>query len=86
MYCFAIARIFFSFVYSQTPQDSEAGAVFPTKKSKMDNQDNQAMSHKGEQRRKFSMEFKKNVIKYAEENSLNSASKKFNFDRKRVRE
>ena len=60
--------------------------MFPTKKSKMDNQDNQAMSHKGEQRRKFSMEFKKNVIKYAKENSLNSASKKFNIDRKRVRE
>ena len=79
MFCFVIARIIFSFVYSQTP----------TKKSKMDNQDEtstQAMSHKGEQRRKFSMEFKKNVIKYAKENSLNSASKKFNIDRKRVRE
>ena len=34
--------------------------MLPTKKSKMDNQDEtstQAMSHKGEQRRKFSMEF-----------------------------
>ena len=56
--------------------------MFPTKKSKMDNQDNQAMSHKGEQRRKFSMEFKKNVIKYAKENSPNSASEKLNIDRK----
>ena len=60
--------------------------LWSTKKSKMDNQDNQAMSHKGEQRRKFSMEFKKNVIKYAKENSLNRASKKVNIDHKRVRE
>ena len=32
------------------------------------------------------MEFKKNVIKYAKENSLNSVSKKFNIDCKRVHE
>lgn len=57
--------------------------------TKMDNQDEkltQAMSHKGEQMRKYSMEFKKSVIKYAKENSYTSAAKKFNIDRKRVRE
>ena len=32
------------------------------------------------------MEFKKNVVKHAKENSNNSAAKKFKVDRKRVRE
>lgn len=32
------------------------------------------------------MEFKKDVLKYAKENSNNSASKKFKVDRERVRQ
>ena len=47
---------------------------------------NQAISHKGEIRQKYSMEFKKATIKYAQENSIHSAAKKFKVDRKRVRE
>ena len=46
----------------------------------------QAMSHKGEQRNKHTMEFKRNVIKNAKENSYNGAARKFKIDRKRVRE
>ena len=41
---------------------------------------NQAASHKGERRQKYSMEFKKATIKYAQENSIHSAAKKFNVD------
>ena len=44
------------------------------------------VSHKGERRQKYSMEFKKATIKYAQENSIHSAAKKFKVDRKRVRE
>ena len=36
----------------------------------------QSMSHKGERRKKYSMELKKEAIKYAKENSINSAAKK----------
>ena len=46
----------------------------------------QAISHKGNRRQKYSMEFKKATIKYAQENSIHSAAKKFKVDRKRVRE
>ena len=46
----------------------------------------QAISHEGERRQKYSMEFKKATIKYAQENSIHSAAKKFKFDRKTVRE
>ena len=46
----------------------------------------QAMSHKGEQRNKYTMEFKRKVINYAKENSYNGAARKFKIDRKRVRE
>ena len=48
--------------------------------------ENQALYHKGERRQKYSMEFKKATIKYALENSIHSAAKKFKVDRKRVRE
>ena len=48
--------------------------------------ENQATSHKGERCQKYSMEFKKPTIKYAQENSIHSAAKKFKVDRKRVRE
>ena len=46
----------------------------------------QAMSRKGEQRNKYTMEFKRKVINYAKENSSNGAVRKFKIDRKRVRE
>ena len=45
---------------------------------------NQAISHKRERRQKYSMEFKKATIKYAHENSIHSAAKKFKVDRKRI--
>ena len=48
--------------------------------------ENQTISLKGERRQKYSMEFKKATIKYAQENSIHSAAKKFKVDRKRVRE
>ena len=51
-----------------------------------DMNETQSMSHKGERRQKYSMELKKEAIKYAKENSINSAAKKFKVDRKRVRE
>ena len=47
---------------------------------------NQVISHKGEKRRSYSMEFKRDVVKYAKQNSNNGAAKKFKVDRKRVRE
>ena len=53
---------------------------------KDDVNENQAISHKGERRQKYSMEFKNDTIKYAQENSVHSAAKKFKVDRKRVRE
>ena len=48
--------------------------------------ENQAISHKVERRQKYSMEFKRATIKYAQENSIHSAAKKFKVDQKRVRE
>ena len=46
----------------------------------------QAMSHKGEEINKYTMEFKRKVINYAKENFYNEAARKFKIDRKRVRE
>ena len=46
--------------------------------------ENQAIFCKGERRQKYSMKFKKATIKYAQENSIHSAAKKFKFDRKRI--
>ena len=46
----------------------------------------QATSHKGEKRTSYSMDFKKQVIKFAEENSNRSAGIKFKIEVKRVRE
>ena len=46
--------------------------------------ENQAISHKRERCQKYSMEFKKATIKYAQENSIHSAAKKFKVDWKRV--
>ena len=46
--------------------------------------ENQAIFCKGERRQKYSMKFKKATIKYAHENSIHSAAKKFKFDRKRI--
>ena len=48
--------------------------------------ENQKISHKGERRQKYNMEFKKATIKYAKENSIHSAANKFKVDRKRIRE
>ena len=48
--------------------------------------ENQAISHKGERRQKYSMEFKKATIKCTLENSIHSAAMKFKVDRKRVLE
>ena len=45
---------------------------------------NQAMSYKVERRRKYSMAFKKVIIKHAQDYSIYSAAKKFKVDRKRV--
>ena len=42
--------------------------------------ENQAISHKPERRQKYSMEFKNDTIKYAQENSVHSAAKKFKVD------
>ena len=39
-----------------------------------------------ERRQKYSIEFKKATTKYAQENFIHSAAKKFKVDRKRVRE
>ena len=53
---------------------------------KLESSKRQATSHKGEKRHSYSMDFKKQVIKYAEENSNRSAASKFSIDVKRVRE
>ena len=46
--------------------------------------ENQVISHKRERCQKYSMEFKKATIKYAQESSIHSAAKKLKADRKRV--
>ena len=48
--------------------------------------ENQAISHKGERRQKYSMEFKKATIKYAQDSCIHRAAKKFQVDQKRVSE
>ena len=48
--------------------------------------ENQAISHEGGRRQKYSMRFKKVTIKYAQENYIHSAAKKFKVGRKRVHE
>jgi len=45
-----------------------------------------AMSHKGKKISSYTLKFKLEAIAYAELNSINSASKKFNVERKRIRE
>ena len=52
----------------------------------MEDDNNQATSHKGEKRNSYTMEFKKKVLKFAQENSIRKAAAKFNIDRKRIRE
>ena len=49
-------------------------------------EDNQAMSHKGEKVRNFTLPFKLTAISFAEEHENRAAEKKFNVDRKRIRE
>ena len=44
------------------------------------------MSHKGEKRRSYTMEFKREAIEYAEKNSNHKAAEKFNVAVKRIRE
>ena len=51
----------------------------------MDDSKNQAISNKGKRRQNCSMEFKKATTKYAQENSIHNAAKKFKVDQ-RVRE
>ena len=46
--------------------------------------ENQAISHEGERRQKYSMEFKMVTIKYDQKKSIHNAAKKFKVDRKRV--
>ena len=45
-----------------------------------------AMSHKGKKVSSYTLKFKLEAIAFAELNSINSASKKFNVERKRIRE
>ena len=45
-----------------------------------------AMSHKGKKISSYTLKFKLEVIAYAKLNSINSASKKFNVEKKRTRE
>ena len=44
------------------------------------------MSHQGEKRRNYTMEFKHEAIEYADKNSNNKAAEKFNVGVKRIRE
>ena len=45
-----------------------------------------SMSHKGEKRRNYTMEFKREAIEYAEKNSNHKAGEKFHVAVKRIRE
>ena len=47
---------------------------------------NNSMSHKGEKRRNYTMEFKREAIEYAEKNSNHKAAEKFRVVLKRIRE
>ena len=42
--------------------------------------------HKGETRKSYTIEFKRSVIKFAQDNSNGTAAEKYKVDRKRVRE
>ena len=44
------------------------------------------MSHKGKRISSYKLKYKLEAIAYAENNSIDSASKKFNVERKRIRE
>ena len=44
------------------------------------------MSHKGKKVSGYTLKYKLEAIAYAENNNISSASKKFNVDRKRIRE
>ena len=46
----------------------------------------QAASNNGEKRRGYSIELKKEIIKYAQETSARNAAIRFKIDRKRVRD
>ena len=52
----------------------------------MDEAGNNATSHKGSKIKSYIMSFKQTVAKFAKDNSVNSASMKFEVDRKRIRE
>ena len=45
-----------------------------------------AMLHKGKKVSSYTLKYKLEAIAYAENNNISSASKKFNVDRKRIRE
>ena len=45
-----------------------------------------SMSHKGEKRRNYTMEFKRETIEYAEKNSNHKAAEKFHVSVKRITE
>ena len=51
----------------------------------MSSSDN-SISHKGEKRSNYTMEFKREAIKYAEKNSNHKAAEKFHVAVKRIRE
>ena len=44
------------------------------------------MSHKGEKRKNYNMEFKRKAIEYVEKNSNHKAAEKFRVPVKRIRE
>ena len=52
----------------------------------MNSEEVKTTSHKGEKRKNYTMEFKRNAISFAEKHSNNTAAKKFCVDRKRIRE
>ena len=51
-----------------------------------ENKKTDLISHKGQKRRAFTMEFKKTVVKFTMENSNRSAAKQFSLEPKRIRE
>ena len=57
------------------------------KRTKMSSEEyQQTVSHKGEKRRKFTLQFKSSVVEYALSASNREAARKFDVDEKRVRE
>ena len=50
----------------------------------MDDSKNQVISNKRERRQNYSMEFKKATTKYAQENSIHIAAKKFKVNQESV--